>query len=37
MREEAEVLIAMRNACGLQKMGTTVRARLEDALVRPQV
>jgi very-short-patch-repair endonuclease len=37
MQEDAEVLIAMRNVCGLQKMGTTVRARLEDALVRPQV
>ena len=36
-REEAEVLVAMRDACGLQKMGTTVRARLEEALARPEV
>jgi len=34
-REETEVLAAMRNACGLSKMGAVVRARLVEAMGRP--
>lgn len=36
-QEDAEVLVAMRNACGMQKMGAAIRARLEEALTAPIV
>jgi very-short-patch-repair endonuclease len=36
LQEEAELLIAMRNACGLQKMSSAVRARLLEALGPPE-